>query len=1100
MAAEHASAAQWQNDLLPHIVDRLARERPDAVYGLWPVSPASYQNGVRTTTYGQLANIVNGLAWWLVEKLGPGQQHGDIEALTYVGPNDVRLTALVLAAIKAGYVLFLTSPRNSPAAHRALFDALKCQTLVTTDPTPAPAIAVIEAVKPRQLTVPSVDELLGGNYPPYANKKTFETGRWDPLFVIHTSGSTGIPKPLIWAQETAVRHHKMTSRDPSEGVLSIDHFCRAGLAQYLFNAIPFGSVVITPAAAAGIATAQGIVDALKQTPADVAVLVPSIVAELAQNDELLDYCARHLQLILYIGGDLPQAIGDRVAAKIRLRCQWGASEVGIPQQLMPAELQGPTDWRYVRFHPCAGAAFEPVGADGVCELVIRRRDDTSTQPAFSIRGQDQADRKEYRTRDLFSRHPTVPDAWCWRARADDIIVFLNGEKTNPVSMEHHVAARNPDLLSGALVIGAQRFQAALLLDPVPTAAPKTTAEQAALIERVWPSIEEANRVAPAHARVEKSLILVATPDRPFIRAGKGTIQRNASLAQYATDIDALYANADAIQALDDDDDDDSFNTLVDAADEASIAVFIRNHVRDITGWRNTDDGDAGFFDRGMDSLQALQLTRALRRGLHRAGTDIALSTIYQNPTVKQLTDAITSMAQQKADGPAQKDRDRDMMEPLLATYRKMVDQIPVSSFSANVESNKAGNLPVDVVLTGSTGTLGTFILHSLLERQRAGVVGHIFCLNRRRTPENGRVEQDSRFTAAGLDPDALHDPKRVTFLQADLAQGPLIGIDENTFKSLQSRVGLVIHNAWPVNFNLGLAVFKPQFAGLVNLFAFATAAAAKVAFISSVGAVGGYPGPAPEAILDITTLSDAYANGYARSKLLSELLCDTAARELHIPVTILRVGQVAGSTRQASSGCSWNRNEWFPSLAISSLLKLGCLPDNLGPQFDTVDWIPSDVLGDVAVELAATTGMKGPGAEVYNLRNPNTATWKELLPVIVDIWSQREKPEMSRGDLSVISPQMWLAKLQESMDVASDMNMNPAIKLLDFYRDGLWAGAGEHEGEVQQQQQAPMAVDKALAASPALQKLQPVGQEWMRKWVEEWLMEVSLRGNGRDEC
>lgn len=87
-------------------------------------------------------------------------------------------------------------------------------------------------------------------------------------------------------------------------------------------------------------------DSLKQTSAEVAILVPSVVAELAQNPGLLDFCAEHLDLILYIGGDLPQAIGDLVATKIQLRCWWGASECGIPHQLIPRGL-GITDWRYI---------------------------------------------------------------------------------------------------------------------------------------------------------------------------------------------------------------------------------------------------------------------------------------------------------------------------------------------------------------------------------------------------------------------------------------------------------------------------------------------------------------------------------------------------------------------------------------------------------------------------------------------------------------------------------------------------------------------------------------------------------------------------------
>lgn len=86
------------------LVDRLARERPEAAYGLWPAACDSYDDGFNTVTYGQLANIVNNLAWWIVKELGPGSaQEGDV--LTYVGLNDVRLTAMILASVKAGYTV-----------------------------------------------------------------------------------------------------------------------------------------------------------------------------------------------------------------------------------------------------------------------------------------------------------------------------------------------------------------------------------------------------------------------------------------------------------------------------------------------------------------------------------------------------------------------------------------------------------------------------------------------------------------------------------------------------------------------------------------------------------------------------------------------------------------------------------------------------------------------------------------------------------------------------------------------------------------------------------------------------------------------------------
>lgn len=86
MAANHESVAQWQDALLPHVVDRLARDRPDVKYGEWVTS-----SSVITITYAQLANIINGLAWLLVEQLnGPGSYGAHAEVLAYVGANDVR--------------------------------------------------------------------------------------------------------------------------------------------------------------------------------------------------------------------------------------------------------------------------------------------------------------------------------------------------------------------------------------------------------------------------------------------------------------------------------------------------------------------------------------------------------------------------------------------------------------------------------------------------------------------------------------------------------------------------------------------------------------------------------------------------------------------------------------------------------------------------------------------------------------------------------------------------------------------------------------------------------------------------------------------------
>lgn len=821
-------------------------------------------------------------------------------------------------------------------------------------------------------------------------------------------------------------------------------------------AIRHNCIPIAPAAV-GIVNAHGLADALQHTPADIAILVPSVVADLAQNPEQLAYCAQHLQLILYIGGDLPQAIGDAVAQKIPLRCWWGASEVGIPHQLIPWGL-GPNDWRYIQFHPSVGAVFDPI-SDDIYELVMRQDKALSeTQSTFAIKGQEGL--TEYRTKDLFQPHPHVANAWCWRSRADDIIVFLNGEKTNPVAMEQHVVAQHSEL-GGALVVGAQRFQAALLLEAAASklsSGPLSTAEQAALIERVWPSVQEANQFTSAHAKIEKSMILVL--GGPLLRAGKGTIQRAASIQQYSNDIETLYQKADITS----NDEDDSAEAMFNVKDRESITRLVRASVCDILGQSLPDE--SSFFESGMDSLMALQILRQLRRGLHRVG--LGLSTIYANPTISQLSEAITS------DGSDEGGMDETMiMESMWKTYRGLVEQIPRSELL--VEKNNPE--PTHVILTGSTGTVGTFLLRALLDQPG---IQQIYCLNR--SENGGRAIQQQRMIERGFNADCLDE--RVTFLQADLSL-PLLGLGEDNYKRLKCHVDLVIHNAWPVNFNLRLAEFQPHLAGLVNLFRFSTEAkssghAASIFFVSSVSAVGSPVAdrPAPEKVL---TLADAplHTNGYAQSKFLSELLCDAAAQHLDIPVTVLRVGQVAGAIQQ---GVEWNRKEWFPSLIIGSL-SIGCVPDDLGLQFSDVDWLPVDLLANVLVELVSDLGFeKSDKTRVYNLRNPPVTPWSDLLPTVV---SSAATLLESGQRLEVVSPSTWLKRLKAAASnlTGDEITTNPAIKLLEFYENYLWGG------DVQQgaSKKPSMSIEGAYAKSKALCDMPAINQQLIQKWMDEWM-------------
>ncbi|PLB43654.1 NRPS-like enzyme [Aspergillus steynii IBT 23096] len=1024
-----------RTELLPNIVDHYAKVKPDALYAEYPKSPLTYEHGYRQVTFRDLANAVNGVAAWLTEKLGPG--NGEI--LPYVGANDVRYPALVLGAAKAGYVMFYTSPRNSVVAHESLFKELNCTKFLSPTPRPPPVTAILDAFKMDVLEVPSVDELLNTPYPHFEFSKTYPEAAGERLVVVHTSGSTGIPKPIFWTHDAGNKNMEMGILDAPEGFEAQDRwmmtkrifsalppFHAAGLAMLLFLVMPVGGTVICPTSA-GLPSAAGLVEVMKHTPVEAALVAPFMVLELAQSPELLEYCSQHLELLAYAGGDLPQAIGDAVASRVRLINRYGASEMGLLNLVHSDTYRDRLkDWRYMHFHPALGAEFRHVTGDEYELVFVRSPEREPHQMMFTLFPELQ----EYHTRDLFIRHPdeSKADLWRYSARADDVVVFLNGEKTNPVSMEQHITASNSEV-TGVLVAGAQRFQASLMIEF--GGKDLNPSERAAAIEKLWPSIEEANAVCPAHARVAKTHILFTTSEKPMLRAGKGTIQRAGTLDLYAQELESLYADADRLASHTD-------GELAGPGrvnDAQVVSDFIRQSLVSIAKWDNLSDED-NFFNLGLDSLQAITAARWLKRGLDFPSFTTNL--IYLHPSVSELTQAVLQLQQHhEASEETKKDAQLQARSSVLQEFQDMLKTSEAQT----------------VVLTGSTGTLGTYLLDSLLNNPS---VAHVHCLNRR---SDSRAIQHEKSSFYGLG--SSLDSSRVSFWTADLSQ-PDLGLNADVFKTLQKTTTLVLHNAWAVNFNLSLSSFKPHLAGVVNLANFSSSGtqSPRLFFISSISSVMGHRTASAVTPEEVIQTQGPGPNSYADSKYLAEQLLDSAARERGLPASIARVGQIAGAAR--SPGL-WNKSEWFPSLVLSSL-HVGAIPDSLGPALDRIDWVPIDLLAEILVDLALQKPSSRGLVDVAHPLNLSPTTWEEIRPVVSDALST-----FAGKPLDVVPFSEWISRTL--------LAQNPAAKLLDFFET---SASTSEPGNV-------LDTQKTAQRSEKLRAVDAIKPEWIRKWVQEWL-------------
>jgi len=783
------------------------------------------------------------------------------------------------------------------------------------------------------------------------------------------------------------------------------------------------------------------------------------VEEVCKNPELLEFLTKNLDSIFYAGGDIPQAFGDALFSKMKnFFTVIATAEAGM----FPTLLTG-ADWKYFHFQEGSGIDLRHHSDNLYEAYVLRKQGLEEEQPVFKLL----PDLKEFPTGDLYSPHPTKPALWSYHGRADDTLVFLTGEKTNPVTMEYHVS-KNPEVRA-VLVAGTMRFQAALLVELM-SDQPLSVSERAEVIERLWPTIQEANSECPAHAKIAKSHILFVSHDKLMQRAGKGTIQRKPTLELYSKELDALYDDAEKMSVTEPTNVDTPRQTI-DIRDTERVAAFIRESVAGITGWGSFDDGQ-NLFILGMDSLQALLLTKKLKQSLALPG--LASTTLYINPSVSTLAKAISELSLQAGASRTLHEESRQQrFSSTLQEFEAVIDKInkpePNSSLINGVTGKDKNRV---VILTGSTGALGSYILSLLLNDPS---ISHIYCLNRSPDSHSLQSQRNAPRNLPNTFPAEL-----VTFLTADLSK-PSLGLDPPIYQTILATTTNIIHNAWPVNFNLSLPTFHPHLAGIVNLIALAASAsyAPSLLFVSSISSVANYSGPSPKVpetiIDDITT---PLPIGYGESKYIAERLLGYASRSLGIRTSVARVGQIAGPIERKGV---WNKAEWLPSLVISSL-HIGALPESLGSNQSTIDWVPIDILAGALIELAFSSNVgEGHGARVFHPLNPHETTWAALLPAVL-----RGFPAIAPGKIiETISFEEWLQRIRLQAKAAGDkmakeelealLENVPAIKLLGFY-EGL-TGTEKWMG---------LETGRAREESERLRGLQAVRGEWMEGWVRGW--------------
>jgi len=681
-----------------------------------------------------------------------------------------------------------------------------------------------------------------------------------PAYVIHTSGSTGVPKGVVVSRAALAAFVRAAAErygpGPDDRVLQFAPLHFDAAVEEIFLTLSAGATLVLRDAAttASVATLLGECRNRRITWLGLPTAYWNEVAHAVGSPvgPALPDCVH----TVVIGGEaaLPEpvrrwrrAVGSE---RVRLVNTYGPTEACVVAT--SADLAGPraeydggpdvpigTPLRGVRSavldpdgHPTRpGVAGELyLAGDQLADGYLGR--DRETADRFATLRHMSGRPRGYRTGDLVR---TDGDGRLYHLGRVDDEIKVSGHRLHPAEVEAALLAL-PGVRQAAVVgrsTGAGLRTIRAFVVPEDIDVPPEVAELRAGLHRALPSA-----VVPGTITFMAAL--------PLTPAGK--TDRAALVAAVP------HTNEDAESA--------------DHAERLVAEVW-----RDVLGVAapHTDDD---FFDLGGQSLQTIQVANRLSV---RIGRDVTVADVFARPTLGELADLVRS--REGAVEPGARD-DEYVFEPLPQAVR------------LQRSAPQPGTVARRVLLTGATGFVGAHLLRRLLSRPGL----HIVCLVRGEAPA---ARLQAALTSWDLPPDLPTD--RVTVLGADLRR-PDLGLAESDRARLvdgPDPIDAIVHAAAQVSLLRGMASLRRvNIDATASILELASCNGAFVHHLSTLSVASGAPGSTEVPETFIATPPPATAGGYARSKWAAEhLVAQAAGRGL--AVAVHRLGRVTGARATA---------------------------------------------------------------------------------------------------------------------------------------------------------------------------------------------------------
>ncbi|KAJ8654164.1 hypothetical protein O0I10_010112 [Lichtheimia ornata] len=1027
-----------------NLLDALFAQHRDRRFARYQTANGEYKE----LTYEQFDRITTNLAcrWH--------SQLASIESMGFIADHSIHYLVAMVAIMKLRPVLMALSPRNSEAANVNLLTKTESKFVIASEKyadmakrCAAQVPGVNYHIMPNTFDIDSlINEPLAANESKLINRQFTAEDQEKIALIIHSSGTTSFPKPIRLSNRylfnlVQVIPYDVNQLSPAKGFGSDDVFLAAFPLFHVFGVYTAFSALMHGGSTLFFAkippTPHEIVSAIEEHGVTLAGLVPVILDQLAlylkETGRFVPL--QKLKFIEYGGAPLKYETGAYFHDNgINVRSVYGTTEISAS---FTANHEDEKYWYTMK--PVSllqdYVLWEPFDEKlGLYHLVLK-----ADSPCMAT-GVGNRPNGDYATNDIFVEEPANSGYWKHCGRKDDTLVMENGEKTNPTPMEATICAS--PIVKHCTVIGEGRQCTAALIQLDLEQAIRHNPE--GMMAEVYKAVEEANMDAPGHSTIMPQMVHVLPLDKHLPTTDKGTVKRKNAIQIYEDAVNAMYKAFLEGGASSSDGQDGASMTL------EQTQVFLANAAASVLRTKDAtffaEHKDDSLFDYGLNSLLSIQL----RNQIATKFNNVANNFLYEHPSIADMAHTLKNEDELQAD--KTEERYQETQRLLEAYLERASTDFPERAVTKSVPSKHV------VLLTGATGSLGSFMLRDMLQSSN---VSKVYCLVRGKPDAlMGRLRktfEDRRLDVSLLDQHA----DKVEALPMNLT-AEYFGWGKDVYEKLRQEVTLVQACAWLLDFNQPVSHFdKECIQGLYRLlqFAYRPVDPMHVHVVSSISATAAMK---TKEIPEEPSEQDPHVTmpmGYAHSKYVVEHLFHYLTEQKGFPCIVERMGQVCGDSINAS----WNTSEQYPLMMIGGACELGAMPDL---QTNVIDWLPVDYAARSIFDVMISTADKDAShlvenhELVFHIVNPTTITWTDVLNSL----------KACGLEFKTLPPNEWVQLLSKHQE-------NPAYRLMSFY-EANFSGPS---------MQMPIwQTTKTVKTAPVLGEAPAFGPALMQKHLSYW--------------